>query len=298
MHCPLCRLFLFVSLVALVVGFPVEPLYLGKLLDEIKSGPPNLQKDSKVTQEILKHLRTFFSSKGNGIVVNPADLIGLHERLSDMQLDDHCTHKITAEKPLVTGNILHSSTLKFGISHFSWQDTDVFIDATLDATSELDTDLKIEVGEPWSAFGQHHCTRLFQKTFGIKAHSSGVVGFGMNATCSNARIEQAYDGKGFDLVFNFKVDTVAVILPEWKTQVGANNCNAEVGGINVGSYCRMVETIVSDKIAQAVHKVDTVEAPVVSARLEQIIQAKIGSEVRIPLIDLPSLPNVPIVVYE
>merc|ERR1712187_143944 len=122
----------------------------------------------------------------------------------------------------------------------------------------------------------------------MKVDFTGAVGLGLNATCSQARIERATTGKGFDLVFTFKVDHVGVVLPAWQTSIDASDCKIEFLGIKVGSYCGMVERKARDSIAQAVLKVQTVSAPAISARLEQIIQTKIGSEVRIPLIHVPS----------
>merc|ERR1712151_1234085 len=101
---------------------------------------------------------------------------------------------------------------------------------------------------------------------------------------ANARIEKATGKFGFDLVFNFQVDHVAVVLPNWQSQVEASDCKIMFMGIKIGSYCGLVEDKVHDQILKAVLKIRTVSAPAVAARLEQIIQTKIGSEVRIPLI--------------
>mmetsp|Transcript_85138 Transcript_85138/g.214684 ORF Transcript_85138/g.214684 Transcript_85138/m.214684 type:complete len:310 (-) Transcript_85138:69-998(-) len=272
-------------------AFPVGPLDLGKLFDEIKNGPPSLAKDLKVTKEIVSHLRIFFSAKDHAIVVEPSDLTGLHESLPDMQLDGDCKHKVTAESPKASGEILHGSSLMFGVNKIQWQDVEVFADALLDASSEVDTDAKIEVGQPWSALGKHHCSKLGQKTFGLKVKSQGKVSLGMNASCSNARIEKASGGKaGFDLVFTFKVEHIGMVMPNWQTQVDASDCKVEFMGIKLGSYCGIVEKKVREGVLKAVLQVNTVSAPAISARLEQLLQAKIGSEVRIPLIHVPASP--------
>jgi len=196
---------------------------------------------------------------------------------------------VTAESPSASGKILHGSSLMFGVSKIKWQDVEVFADALVDAASEVNTDAKIEVGQPWSALGKHHCSKLGQKTFGLKVKSKGKVSLGMNASCSNARIEKASGGKaGFDLVFTFKVEHVGMVMPDWQTEVDASDCKVEFMGIKVGSYCGLVERKVRDGVLQAVLKVNTLSAPAISARLEQIIQTKIGSEVRIPLIHIPA----------
>jgi len=203
----------------------------------------------------------------------------------DMQVDGTCSHKVTAEHPLASGQVLDTSTLMFGVSKITWTSANIFADAKVDASLDVTTDLKIEVGK--EVFG-HHCTHLGQKTVGAHVRASGEVGIGVNATCSNARVETATSGTGLDLVFNFAVDTVGVVLPAWKTeQVDASNCNLDVLGIKIGSYCGFVVDHVRDGVEAAVMQVSTVTAPAVAAKLEQVLQAKIGSEVRIPLVHLP-----------
>merc|ERR1712137_1120538 len=150
---------------------------------------------------IVEHLRVFFNTTAHAIEVQPSELTGLKKQFGDMDVDDDCEHKVTAESPVVTGQTLNTSSLMFGISKLNWTTANIFADAKMD----VQTDLKIVAGQHWSVFGKSHCTTLGQKTVGAHIVSSGTVGIGANASCSNARIEKASatNTTGLDLVFDF-----------------------------------------------------------------------------------------------
>lgn len=237
------------------------------------------QRDQLATAQVLPQLRIFFNSTAHAVEVETTD-VSIADSIPDQVIDDSCDHKVTSEGTEATGTILNDTSLMFGVSQISWQGVEVFADARLDAVLDIDGEVKVELGK--HVFG-HHCTHLGSKTVGLDVVSHGTVGLGLNFTASDAHIEPAASGTGFELVFNFECDAVGLVLTWNVEEVTAHNCKIEILGIDILSYCGLLEKMVKagvDKLSAEAIKVD---APKVAAKVETALNTLIGGTVRIPL---------------
>lgn len=234
------------------------------------------QKEALATSKILPGLRIFFNKTAHAIQIDTSDIV-ISETLPDEKVDTSCDHEVTAEHPKVTGSVANTSYLQFGVSHIGWKGVSVFADARVDAGLEIDSDVKVEIGK--KVLG--HCEHLGHKTVGVNVYSTGHNGVGLNMTASHAHI--VHTSTGYDLVFNFSVDVVGLVL-DWNVDdVVAHNCKIEILGIKIGSYCGLIEKAIKSGMAKLTTDVSKVVAPNLEKKLQTLINTAIGSQVSIPI---------------
>eukprot|EP00434_Breviolum_minutum_P023036 symbB.v1.2.020324.t1/scaffold1699.1/size108456/9 len=255
-------------------GFPVPFLELTQeQIDELNSSGVH---DSLATSILLPHLSHFFSQSESKILVEPGDII-IEDHFPDTTIDDDCSHKVEALNGHATGDIKNSSFLT-GAIKISWKSASVFVDAELDSKLDIGGDVRVRVGK--HIFG-HHCTQIARKTMGLAVDSDGKNGVGINMTASNAHLEHV-NGTLY-LVFNFHADVVGTVLKWNVDKITADGCKIKILGIEIASVCGYVERHVKDKLQSLLNSVERVDAPKILHKLEERINAAIGSVVRIPL---------------
>eukprot|EP00947_MAST-08B_sp_MAST-8B-sp1_P001352 g1352.t1 len=213
--------------------------------------------------------------------MQPADVSAISGSLPDQVVDNSCSHTVTAEHPHGTGQLLNSSYLRFGVNNITWKEISVFADARVDATLDIDSGIKVEVGK--HIFG-HHCTHFGHKTVDVKVDSHGRNGVGINMTASNATLQKDPTRPGvLDLVFDFHADVVGLVLSWDVSDVVVNHCKIEILGIKIGSYCGLLERLIKNGVNKLSAKATKLVAPKLQEKLEKAINTAIGSQVRIPL---------------
>ena len=265
-------------------GFPVNSLSLTPAaLDALQQARPGAPRDALATAHVLPGLRAFFSPSSDALSVTPADLGELKATLPDQVVDDECSHKVTAEHPVVTGTIMNSSYFHWGLTNVSWHGASVFAETEVDADMGIDSDIQVRLGKHWSVFHHSHCTKLAQKTVGVDIKTHGKTGLGLNMTAYNASLQKDPSGKGLDLVFNFHADVVGLVLSWDVTNVEASHCKIEILGIKILSYCGLIEKLIKNGVNALSEAALKMEVPKLRAKLEEAINTKIGAVVRIPL---------------
>ena len=204
------RAFVTIILLGTTLSFPVSELQLSTSTWQQLSDTSTSQafKNSLATSQILPHLRIFFNSSAHAIQVDVGD-VTVSNSYPDQTVDDSCHHQVTAHNPSGTARILNGTRLMFGTSKISWKSVSVFADGRLNSQLNVQSDVTVRIGK--KIFG-HHCTQVARKTLSIDVLSHGQVGFGLNFTASNAHIAKAVNGSGYELVFNFECDSVALVL--------------------------------------------------------------------------------------
>merc|ERR1711879_219145 len=217
-----------------------------------------------------------FKKAEYAIAVDQGDVV-ISATFPDTQVDDDCHHAITAEHPKATGVLKNSSTLQFGVANVSWTGLTIFADAEVDASLDINTDVKVEVGQ--KVF--HHCTHLGRKTVGIDVLSDGHTGIGMRMTASNAHV--AVINGTLSLIFNFHADVMGKVI-HWNVEkVTADNCKIKILSIEILSVCGTIERHVKDGAQKLTDQAEVVDAPKLLKKLEDKINTAIGSVVVIPL---------------
>eukprot|EP00729_Bicosta_minor_P005770 gene5770-1171_t len=262
-----------ILLLAMVVGcstFPISEITLTQQDISLLTNASASQtaKDAAATEAVLPYLRKFFNATTNAIKIDARDA-NVSWTGPDQVVDGSCDHKVTAEHPKGTGTMLNTSYLQFGINKMNWTSIAVFADA----------DVKVELGK--HVFG-HHCSHLGSKTVGIDVHSTGKTGLGLNMTAFNASVQKTSAG-GHELVFNFHADVVVLVLSWNVDDVVAHNCKIKILGIDIGSYCGILEKAIRNGVNTLSQRATKVAAPEIAEKLEDAINTKIGSVVTIPL---------------
>ena len=266
-------------------AFPVTEITLSNAtFHALQTGPPNPTKDALASQQVLPGLRNYFATK-NVLEVKPSDVGTMHATLPSQVVDGSCSHKVTAESPAITGNLLNSSYFKWGLSNVSWHGATVFAECEVDSTMEVASDIQVKLGKSYKLpfSHHHHCLKIAQKTVGVDLTTNGKTGLGLNLTASNAHIEKDPSGKGFDLVFNFHADVVGMVLSWDVTNVDASHCKIKILGITILSYCGFIEKMIKNGINTLSEKALRLAVPALKEKLETAINTKIGAVVRIPL---------------
>ena len=265
-------------LVSAVASFPITELQLSqatfKQLND--SGTPATTKEAVATQQLLPHLRAFFNVTAHAVQIDVSDA-SVKASEPDQVVDNSCDHKVTAEHPTGTGTLRNGTELQFGISNINWNNASVFLDGRANAALDIQADVKVELGK--HVF--HGCTHLGHKTVGIDVKSDGVNGLGMNFTASKAHIER--NGSTYELVFAFDVDVVTVVLTWDVTHIDVSHCKIKILGIDIASYCGLIEKAIRNGVTKLSNKVSRITAPKIATKLAQMIQTAVGSTVRIPL---------------
>jgi hypothetical protein len=259
-------------------AFPIKELDLSKaVFDELNSSStPPAKKVEIATNALLPHLRVFFNTTAHAIEVDVGD-VAVKETEPDQVIDNSCDHKVTAEHPTGTGTLQNGTKLQFGLSHINWTSATVFIDGQANANLDIKADVKVELGKHII----HGCTHLGHKTVGIDVTSHGVNGLGMNFTASKAHITKT--GSTYNLVFDFDVDVVTIVLSWDVTHIDVTHCKIEILGIKIASYCGLIEKAIKKGVNNLSAKVSRITAPKLAAKLATAIQTVIGSTITIPL---------------
>eukprot|EP00467_Chlorarachnion_reptans_P003240 CAMPEP_0114509206 /NCGR_PEP_ID=MMETSP0109-20121206/13073_1 /TAXON_ID=29199 /ORGANISM="Chlorarachnion reptans, Strain CCCM449" /LENGTH=285 /DNA_ID=CAMNT_0001688317 /DNA_START=48 /DNA_END=905 /DNA_ORIENTATION=+ len=265
----------------LASGFPVSELVVSnetfhKLSD---ASLPQADKDTLATSQVLPHLQFFFNSTAHAIEVTTDD-VAVSGSYPSQTVDDSCDHKVIAKNPKGTAKILNDTHLMFGVSKISWKAMTVFADARLDSVLDIYSDIQVKLGK--HIFG-HHCTHIASKTVGVDVVSHGTVGLGLNFTASNAHVEKAVNGSGYELVFKFECDSVALVLKWNVEEVKANNCKLKILGIEILSYCGYLEKAIKNGANKLSTEAIKIDAPKVASKVENALNTFIGGTVRIPL---------------
>jgi len=268
----------FLVLLSLAAAFPVAELNITNAEFQALSNSTLAQRVALATNTILPHLRIYFNQSSHAIEVTTTDA-SVSETVPDQQVDSSCSHKVIAEHPKGTGTLLHDSYLEFGVSNINWKGAQVFLDAKVDAQLDILADIKVETG----AKVLHHCHKVAEKTVGVNVHSTGVNGLGVNFTASNAHIAKMPNSTEFALVFDFHADVVTLVLSWNVDQVTATGCKIKILGIDIASYCGLIENAIKNGVNKLSQTVARVNAPKIAAKLEAAINTKIGSTVTIPL---------------
>jgi hypothetical protein len=263
---------------ALASAFPIKQLDLSKsVFDELNSSTTTAAKKVQLaTNALLPHLRVFFNSTAHAIEVDVGD-VAVHVTEPDQVIDSSCDHKVTAEHPTGTGTLDKGTKLQFGLSKINWTEATVFIDGQANADLDIKADVKVELGKHII----HGCTHLGHKTVGIDVTSHGVNGLGMNFTASKAHITKT--GSTYNLVFDFDVDVVTIVMTWDVTHIDVSHCKIEILGIKIASYCGLIESAIKKGVNNLSKKTSRVTAPKLAAKLASAIQTAIGSTVTIPL---------------
>ena len=147
------HLTLFLLGLTAVVGFPVTEITMtNATFAALQHGPPNPTKDALASETVLPGLRHYFESK-NVLEVSPTDVGTLHATLPSEVVDSSCGHKVTAESPTITGNLLNSSYFKWGLTNISWHGATVFAEASVASTMEVASDIQVKLGKSYKVVG-------------------------------------------------------------------------------------------------------------------------------------------------
>tara|TARA_B110000008_G_C16858856_1_gene519831 strand:+ start:82 stop:648 length:567 start_codon:yes stop_codon:yes gene_type:complete len=147
------HLTLFLLGLTAVVGFPVTEVTMSNAtFAALQNGPPNPTKDALASETVLPGLRHYFESK-NVLEVSPTDVGTLHATLPSEVVDSSCGHKVTAESPTITGNLLNSSYFKWGLTNISWHGATVFAEASVASTMEVASDIQVKLGKSYKVVG-------------------------------------------------------------------------------------------------------------------------------------------------
>ena len=266
-------------------SFPVTEITMtNATFSALQKGPTGPTKDALASQTVLPALRKYFEVK-NVLEVSPTDIGTLHATLPSQVVDASCSHKVTAESPAITGNLLNSSYFKWGLTNISWHGATVFAETEVDSTMEVASNIQVKLGKSYKIpfSHHHHCLKIAQKTVGIDLTTNGKTGLGLNLTASNASIEKDPSGKGYDLVFNFHADVVGMVLSWDVTNVDASHCKIKILGITILSYCGFIEKMIKNGINTLSEKALKLAVPKLKEKLEEAINTKVGDVVRIPI---------------
>lgn len=264
---------------AAATAFPINLLEVGQsdFQQMNSSATPVATKESIAGKLLLPKMQDIFRQAQYAIAIDKGDVV-ISAQFPDTQVDGSCSHAITAEHPKATGVLEHTSTLNFGVANVSWTGLTIFADAEVDASLDINMDVKVELGK--HVFG-HHCTHLGRKTVGIDVLSDGHTGIGMSMTASNAHIAKV--NGTWSLVFNFHADVFGKVI-HWNVEkVTANNCKIKILGIDIASVCGTIERHVQDGAQKLTDQAEKVQAPKLLQKLQDKINTAIGSTVVIPL---------------
>ena len=143
------QLTIFLLGITAVVGFPVTQITMtNATFAALQNGPPGATRDALATETVLPGLRHYFESK-NVLEVSPTDVGTLHATLPSQVVDSSCSHKVTAESPTITGNLLNSSYFKWGLTNISWHGATVFAEASVSSTMEVASDIQVKLGKSY-----------------------------------------------------------------------------------------------------------------------------------------------------
>lgn len=262
------------ALLGVSAGFPVSNMEVSK--DEFTQMSGTGFHDVLATKKLLPHLQAFFKGASAGIIVEPGDIVVNHA-FSDVTIDNACHHTISLSGGHCGGDVKNSSYLEGGV-RLSWNSATVFVDAELDSSLDIGGNVRVEVGQ---SFGGDSCTHLAHKTAGLDVKSDGKNGVGINMTANNAHVEHE-DGTWY-LAFNFHADVVGRVL-QWNVdKITANGCKLEILKIPIISVCGFIEKEVRQHIQPLMDHVTKIDAPKILQKLQNQINTKVGSKVRIPL---------------
>ena len=90
-------------------------------------------------------------------------------------------------------------------------------------------------------------------------------------------------GALFDLVFNFHADVVGMVLSWQVIDVKASKCSIKILGIKIISFCGVIEKALKKGINELSAGALKILVPQLTAKLENAINTKVGSVVRIPI---------------
>lgn len=205
--------------------------------------------------------------------------VSVSQSIPSQVVDDSCDHKVTAEDPKGTAKLMNDTHLSFGVSNISWKSIGVFADAKVDSKLDIDSDIKVELGKKIVG----HCEHLGRKTVGVDVLSHGIVGLGLNFTASNAHVEKSPNSTGYDLVFNFECDSVALVLSWNVEEVKANNCKLKILDVEILSYCGLIEKAIKKGVNTLSQNAVKIVSPAIAKKVEIALNTLIGGVVRIPL---------------
>jgi len=253
-------------------AFPIPYLSVtDEQLAELSNGSETL-----ATALLLPQLKRFFTSAENAILVEPGDII-VQASFPDVEIDHSCSHKIQALNGHAAGDVRNTSHLT-GNTKVSWRDYAVFIDAELDASLEISSDVRVRTGA--KLFG--HCDQIARDTMALDLTTTGINGVGVSLSATRQGIERI-NGTEY-LVFDFHADVMGKVL-SWNVQdiSVSHGCRMEILGITIASVCGYIEDKVRDKVQVLMDVATQVDAPKILQRLEDKINTAIGDTVKIPL---------------
>ena len=67
------------------------------------------------------------------------------------------------------------------------------------------------------------------------------------------------------------------------TKIDLSGCDIKILGIKILSYCGLLKNLLEKQITKFTTQTATMTAPALADKLANIIQTKVGSEIRIPL---------------
>jgi len=88
---------------------------------------------------------------------------------------------------------------------------------------------------------------------------------------------------GLCLPLCLRVGRQALVLSWNVDDVVAKNCKIKILGIDIASYCGILEKAIKNGVNVLSQRVTKVAAPEIAHKLEAAINTKIGSVVRIPI---------------
>ena len=268
-------------------SFPVSGITLTPAtFAALENGAAGSTKDALATLQVIPGLRQFFN-QANILQVNPADVGEINGALPNQEISSSCKASVNMRETTIAGKLLDSSYFKWGVSNINWKGATVFADVSLDSSINIATKITVKTGKKFIKVKKFKvkkkCYGIAHKTVGINLVTKGKTALGLQMTASNAKIEKNPNAPGYALVFNFHADVVGMVLSWEVIDVHASKCKIKILGITIISFCGIIEKALKKGINTLSAGALKILVPQLIQKLENAINTKVGSVVRIPL---------------
>ena len=267
------------------LGFPIRALLLGPRAFAIMTDPARRRANDRMVNAIIAtKLREFIGAATN---VNNADTVTvrggevvLDARVAPLSLADGCKLSASSAPARAVASVRRDSVLRAsGAVRGVPLGATAFVGADLDVGLEVWAAVKARLGK--DIFGR--CFTKYKNTFPLHLVSDGKVWVGAQFSASNLRIEDRV-GVGKALIFNLDLRLSAKILRWNLSRIGLKNCDVRVLGVRVVSFCGLVRRTLRDYVARFTRRLSAVQMPQLLRRVEDLLKARVGEEVVVPLL--------------
>ena len=230
--------------------------------------------DNKINEFLGNILRHQFKNAQLDLTVDSGD-IAISTNVPDQHFEDgSCKHKFYFYDLNADGKIKKSSNMVAGLNFFEDSGPSMLLESKIDAHIAMRGNLR----------GSRHqrilgkCIQLARKTLGLQINSDGEVAIGIKLQASEFSLKQI-SWKSYAFSFRFGLEINGRVIDWDVTSIKASNCNIEIFGIKVLSFCSWLENRIAEEAKKYIMSVVPIQAPKLVQKLESKLQTKIGDEI-------------------